>query len=410
MKDTQLYQRILGLSSPWFVSRVEVDDGGLRVNCWLEHYECERFCCPQCGAELRVYDHGEERTWRHLDTCEYRTYLHARLPRVRCPEHGVKTVQALWASEGGRITTRMECRAIDVLQECDVTSGRELTGLDWHTLWRVLQLAVRRGQTRMGPRVPSLMGVDEKSFGKHHDYVTVVSDLEAGTIVYVAEGRRQASLEEYLGQFTPEQLSTIKAIAIDMWDPYVAALRKYVPFADQKIVYDRYHIMAMMNKAVDTVRKQEHRTLQGEGNDSLKGTKYLWLWSEENIPDWRRPQFEDLKRKDLRVGRAWSIKENLRNLWGYRAPGWARRFFNAWYFWATHSRLKPVIKVAKTLKGRIENILSYVVHGITNATTEGLNSKIETLKRMASGFRNREHYKTVIYFHCSGLDLYPAFR
>ncbi len=410
MEDTQFYQRILGLSAPWYVSRVAVDGEGMRVICWLDHTEKAGFCCPECGQACGIYDHGEEQMWRHLDTCDYQTCLHAKLPRIRCSEHGVKAVKAPWGSQAGRITVKMECRAIDVLKECDVTSGKELMGLDWHTLWRVMEQAVKRGQERMGRRVPTFMGVDEKSFGKGHDYVTVVSDIETGTIVHVAEGRRQESLEEYLKQFTPEELSRIEAVAIDMWDPYVAALRKHVPFADKKIVYDRYHIMQMINKAVDTVRKQEHRALQEEGDEALKGTKYLWLWAEENVPDHRRPEFKELRKRDLKVGRAWSIKENLRNLWEYKSPGWAKKFFDRWYYWATHSRLKPIIKVAKTLKERFENVLSYVTHGITNATAEGLNSKIETIKRMASGFRNRQNYKTAIYFHCSGYDLYPAVR
>lgn len=125
------------------------------------------------------------------------------------------------------------------------------------------------------------------------------------------------------------------------------------------------------------------------------------------MPEYRRSEFRVLRGLDLKVGRAWAIKENLRNLWSYRKRGWAERFFKAWYFWATHSRLAPVIKAANTIKSHLHNILTYVQHRVTNALGEGINGKIEKIKRMACGYRNREHYRTAIYFHCGGLDLYP---
>lgn len=163
-----------------------------------------------------------------------------------------------------------------------------------------------------------------------------------------------------------------------------------------------------MTDAVDKVRKQEHQELMKDDRDVLTGTKYLWLWSKENMPEHRRGEFQLLKKLDLKVGRAWSIKENLRNLWSYYRMGWAERFLKRWYFWATHSRLDPAISAAKTINRHMHNILTYVKQRITNALGEGINSKIEKIKRMACGYRNREHYKTAIYFHCGGLELYPA--
>ena len=179
---------------------------------------------------------------------------------------------------------------------------------------------------------------------------------------------------------------------------------------DRKITFDRYHVTRLVADAVDKVRKREHRALMDEGNDILKGTKYLWLWNEENIPPYRRAEFEHLRSLDLKVCRARAIKDNLRNLWDYHREGWMRKYFSRWYFWATHCRLRPVIKAAKTLKSHIDNIATYAKHRITNALGENLNSKIEKVKRLACGYRNRQHYKTAIYFHYGGLDLYPRRR
>jgi transposase len=162
-----------------------------------------------------------------------------------------------------------------------------------------------------------------------------------------------------------------------------------------------------VTKAVDTGRRQEHKALAQTGDLRLQGTRYRWLWNEENVPPWRQEEFQAVKQAELKTSRAWAIKEALRPFWSYVYPKWALKYFQAWYFWATHSRLVPISEAAKTLKRHLANLLTYFKHRVTNATTEGINSKIQTLKLMACGYRNREHYKTAISFHCGGLDLYP---
>jgi transposase len=226
-------------------------------------------------------------------------------------------------------------------------------------------------------------------------------------VEYVVDDRDQKSLESYYQQFTRDELAQIRAIAMDMWDPYIAATKAYVPEADQKIVFDRFHAMTHVTKAVDKVRRREHKVLSAQGDLRLKGTKHLWLWNEDNVPEWRREEFLGVKNAELKTSRAWAIKEAIREFWGYRYAKCAEKYFKAWYFWATHSRLTPVIEAAKTLKRHLANLLTYCKHRITNATCEGINSKIQMIKLMACGYRNREHYKAAIYFHCGGLDLYP---
>ena len=166
--------------------------------------------------------------------------------------------------------------------------------------------------------------------------------------------------------------------------------------------------MKHMGEAVDTVRKGEHRALRAQGLDILTGSKYLWLYSEENLPERHKQRFATLRQANLKTARAWAIKESLRWLWSYRRAGWARRFWKQWYFWATHSRLKPVIEVARLIHRHLQGVFNFFSYRVTNAVAEGLNSKIQTIKKMAYGFRNPEHFKTAIFFHCGGLQLYPA--
>ncbi len=421
MRDTELYQRVLGLAEPWTVCRVALDVEGGRVDIWVEHPPGARWPCPQCASAepaaagereeapgLACRDHAEERVWRHLDTCQFQTYLHARIPRVACPEHGVVNVSVPWAEARSRFTMLMESLIIEVLKECATVMGAcYLTGISWDQAFGVMQRAVARGQARKEDLPIPRLGVDEKAFRKGHSYMTVVCDVERSTVEYVAQGRKTESLAGYFKALSPDRLEAIESIAMDMWEPYVQATLACVPLAREKIVFDRFHIMGHMNNAVDTVRKQEHRALMPDRDERLKGTKYLWLYAYENIPDKRANEFEAIKDGKLKTARAWAIKECLRDLWDYRSVSWARRYFKWWFGWARRSKLAPVKKVAAMLKNHLENILTYCTHQITNAVAEGLNSKIMSIKRRACGYRNKENFKTAIYFFCGGLDLCP---
>lgn len=406
MQDTALYQYLLGLKSPWTVSRVNLEVTGQRVDVWASHPEDASWECPQCSKKLPLYDHAEERAWRHLDSCQFQTHLHARIPRVECGAHGVVQVMVPWAEPRSRFTLLFERFAIDVLRQCDVTGATRILRISWDEAWGLMERAVQRGRQRKARRVVRRIGVDEKAAAKGHRYLTLVCDLDKGTVEHVGEERKQATLDGYYAGLSTKQLNGI-AVAMDMWEPYIQATLARVPDAAKKIVFDRFHVMGHVGKAVDTVRKQEHRELLVSGDETLKGSKYLWLYSKENLPESRRAEFAALRRQNLKVGRAWAIKESLRRLWHYVYPAAGLSFWKRWYFWAMHSRLEPIRKAARTVKRHIDNIL-YYQHPVTNAMSEGLNSKIQKIKSMACGFRNMENFKTAIYFHCGGLELYPC--
>lgn len=407
MDEKTLYKKLLGIKLPWYVREVIMDEAAVRIDIYIAHEKDIRVRCPECGEFYGMYDHAPERIYRHLDTCQMKTFIHVSPPRVKCPRHGIKQIDSEVGENGSDMTYAFESRVIETVKECSIEATARLYDLSWDKSWNALERAVDRGRERKEHKLPMRIGVDEKSIAKGHKYESLVYDIDAGTVEFVWDDRGQESLESYYSQFTKEELSGIKAVAMDMWDPYIAATRTYVPDAEKKIVFDRFHIMRYVLDAVDEVRKSEHRKLSEGGNKLLKGTKYLWLWNEENIPLWRKEEFEALRAEDLQVCRAWAIKENLRNLWDYRYEANMRNYFKRWYFWASHSRLKPIIKAAKTLKTHIDNIVTYARHRITNALGESINGKIEKVKRMACGFRNRSHYRTAIYFHCGGLDLFP---
>jgi transposase len=407
MENLTLFEKLLGMKHPWHLTKITMDETQKRIDLYGEHAKNIKFPCPICQQFCSVYDHTDEREFRHLNVMQMATYIHVRIPRVQCTKHGVQQVVHGLSEPNSPMTYEFENLVLDLQKECSLESVCRLMRLDWHSCQRLQEQAVARGMSRKPHQIPKRIGVDEKSFARGHKYETLVYDIDRGAVEYVCDDREQESLEAYYKKFTPKQLSQIESVAMDMWDPYIAATKAYVPDAEKKIVFDRFHAMKQVAEAMDKVRKEEHATLHKGGLDILKGTKYLFLWNEEHIPEWRKEEFNQLRSLDLKVCRAWAIKENFRHLWKYHSEGWMRKYFDEWFWWATHSRLEPMVKAAHTLKSHIDNIVTYAKHHITNALGESLNGKIEKVKRLACGFRNRLHYRIAIYFHCGGLDLYP---
>jgi transposase len=251
------------------------------------------------------------------------------------------------------------------------------------------------------------LGVDEKAFRKGHSYLTLVNDLIRARVLYVAEDRKQSSLDGFWETLTDEQVSGIEAVAMDMWDPYIASVREHLAEADAKIVFDKFHVAKHLGDAVDKVRRKEHKTLKAAGDDRLAGTRYDWLRNPASMEPKDRKEFAELRNSGLKTARAWALKETAMALYDYVYERPARKHFRWWHNWAVRSRLEPMIQAARMLKRRFENIITYLKHRITNASSESINAKIQWVKYTARGFRNRQKFVHAIYFHCGGLDLAP---
>ena len=228
MRDRELYARILGIAVPWTVTDVFLDTEREEVRVMVSHESGRRLCCPECGRPCAGYD-TRERRWRHLDTCQYRTMLVARVPRVDCPEHGVRQVLVPWAEPGSRFTALFEALAIDWLKEASIAAVARLLRLTWDEVDGVMARAVRRGLARRQPELPTHIGIDETAFQKRHEYVTVVSDQARGTVVHVADGRGSDSLDRFYEGFASAQKEAVRAVAMDMWEPYISSTRAYIP-------------------------------------------------------------------------------------------------------------------------------------------------------------------------------------
>ncbi len=409
MKDLQLYQQLLGLSEPWYVTGVRLDIPEQMVEVTVAVRE-QVWGCPQCANRMHVHQ-WESRTWRHLDSCQFKTVIRADVPVVICPEHGSQTVAVPWAEKYGRFSKLFERLAIDVLRECSVSAACPLLRISWDEADGIKQRAVARGLLRKKAQAVKRLGMDEKSAGRGHDYVTIVANLEPGkaaTVEYVADGNTTEALDGYWQGVSEEHRAAVEAVAMDLWKPYYQSTMTHVPEAASKIVFDPFHLGKMLNEAVDAVRKAEHRALVQAGDERLSGTKYLWLHGWENVPTAHQDWFYQLRQQRLKTGRAWSIKEMFRDFWTCETEEQGREFFRSWYDWAIRSRLEPIKRVARSFKTHLDNIVTFFTHRITNAALEGLNNRIAGLIKKAFGYRNRERFKTDILFHLGDLDLYPV--
>jgi transposase len=400
------YRQLLGLNDDWNVKSVELSLEEKRLVLVLKHV-AKTVACPECSANCSVHDYGPERSWRHLDTMQFETILNARVPRADCRRCGVKTCSVPWADKYSRYTFMFEAFAIDVLQASStVSAAAVLLGLGWDAVHDIMKRAVERGVGRRQVEDVKHVGIDEKNFGRGQDYVSLMTDLNGARVLEVAPGRDEEAANELWKTLPKSQRVKIEAVAIDMSQAFENSVRKNVPQAD--IVHDKFHISKHLNEAVDKVRRQEHKILREEADNRLTGTKQLWLFNPENIPEDRMLDFEALKNQELKTARAWAIKENFRWFWANCYAGNARKYFQEWYSWASRCRLAPIVKVAKMIKKRLDNVLTYFKHHITNAMSEGFNSLIQSLKANARGFRNFDNYRTRILFFCGKLDLTPG--
>ena len=399
------HRRLLELPNPWDVASVDLETKDKTVSIELAYPMGTLVHCPECGKLCSVKDRRRKQ-WMHLSQMQFQTFVACEVPRADCDEHGVLQIMVPWADPNGRSTLAFEDFGIQLIQACqNLTEAARLLGISWDGIQAIQRRGVERGLLLRKRESLCLLGIDEKSFLSRHRYATILSDLKGARILEVIQGRDDASALSAFDVLDMKQKANVEAVAADMWVPYKNAVESQLPNA--VLVHDRFHVMGYLTKALDKVRKKEHWELKAHGNQALTGTKYLWLTSQENWSLEQKRAYRELKDQNLKVGRAFAMKEQFRRFWDFTYAKAAEGFFKRWYFWATHSRLKPMIEAAKTIERHYKNISNYFQHRITNAVAEGLNSKIQLIKAGARGFRNFANFRVAILFHCGGLKLRP---
>ncbi len=424
MTDTELYRQLLGLASPWQVSHVELNvlQQQVRVHVTYDFHQ-PHLLCPECGQAGPYYDLREERAWRHLDSCQFQTFLVARLPRIQCPEHGVKTIAAPWCEPHSRFTLAFECFAIAVLTATGVQAkAARLLRLSPTQVQEVMARAVERGLARRDhkARLPHL-SLDEKSFQRGHHYITILGDSLGKGVLDVVEGRTlEATKALLLSSLSVSQREQVASVSMDMWPAFAGAKDQVLPQA--QTVHDRFHIAGYLNDAVDKTRRDENRTLaKRETSPLVKNplvknplvknplvkSKWLWLRSPEKLTDKQRALFAALQSHDLETSKVWSFKEAFRDFFCAGSVEEGEAFFWNWHEQAVALGNKHLTKVAQMLRDHLPGLLAYLCHRTSNAVAEGLNAQIQLIKARARGFRQFPQFRMAILFFLGKLDMNP---
>ncbi|MFN6312281.1 MAG: transposase [Planctomyces sp.] len=360
------------MKSPWSVSQVTLDlQQQQQVDVFVEHPSGTKFCCPECSEALPCHDHTSERQWRHLDSCQFKTLLYARIPRVNCPQHGVKQVQVRWAAKGSRFTILFERFAIQLLLATQtVTGAMSILRTKWDQTWSIVERAVARGKERKESRAVPRLGIDEKAYLKGQSCITLLCDP-------------------------------------GMSAAYVKAAKHVIPLAENRIVHDRFHVMQMATKAVDKVRRGKHRQLMTDVDDSLSKTKYVWLTSFEILTEKQQTHIRCGIRSATPDRKGLGVQGNAPRSVGPENRRGGDHFLQQLVPGSDSHKTRANEGRGKFHHERLRIVVSNCAHKTTNAVAEGMNSKIMSIKRRAGGFRNRENFKTAIFFNCGGLSLDP---
>jgi transposase len=401
MGENQLFALALGLTPPWFIEKVSFDPGQKRLDLFLDFKRGSKFMCPECGSGEGCPVHDTtEKTWRHLDFFQHQAFLTARVPRIECPTHGVRLTNVPWARPGSGFTLLFEAMALLMCQQMTVAGVAKVMQANANTLWRLLSHYVEKAVEDADYSDVRDVGTDECAQRKGHNYITTFCDLEQSRVVFVAEGRRKDTVKRF-GTFLDQReipREQVRNFCADMWEPYRLGITEEFPEAT--LTFDRYHVMTVFNRAIDLVRRKEVRSVP-----FLKKSRYLWLKNRRKLTVSQQSDLDWLTRMDCRTSKAYQIKLTLQRLWNYTDRSEAETFLKKWYFWATHSRLEPVIEAARSIKRHWQGILQFVDSRITTGIVEGLNSKIKTAMKRAYGFKSFEYLRTVIYLVAGKINI-----
>jgi transposase len=354
--------------------------------------------------------HGyEQREWRHLDTCQMRTLVRALVPRLRAPDGTTRLAEVPWAGRHGRFTLLFEAWAVRVLQAATtVSAAAGLLGISWDQAHGIMERAVKRGLARRDLSGTWSLAFDEKSFLSGQSYVAVMAETcrEDGGKNRVLEVAQGADAEAFgrLWQSLPEEVAgQVEVAAMDMGEAPRKAAAEHAPGA--AVVYDRFHVMAQANEAVNAVRRAEHKKLAGEGDELLKGSRQLWLYRPENLPEASFDTFSALVAVNTATSRAWVVKEVLAGFWEQPCRAAASDYIRKWIAKASRSWQEPVKKLAKMVREHLDGLLNWFDYPVSTGPSEGLNSRIQAIKSAARGFRSFDNYRTRILFYLGDLDM-----
>ncbi len=393
MRDTELFQMALGLVPPWQVDACEFDIKRKRVDIMIDFPRGGTFTCSECGKEeLKAYD-TELKSWRHLNFFQHEAYLTARVARVKCGKCGIRLVNVPWARSGSGFTLLFEAMIMTLAKAMPVKTIASFVNEHDTRLWRIIHYYVDKGRLEADYSSVKEVGFDETSSRRGHDYVSLFVDLEVPRVLFATEGKDSGAVERFKQDLIAHGGSekNIEQMCCDMSPAFIKGVREHFPTSE--LTFDKFHIMKIVNNAVDEVRRQEQKE-----RPELTRSRYIWLKNPENLKQSQANILDNLtvKKLNLKTSRAYHIRLNFQELFK-QPPHLAETFLKKWYFWATHSRLEPVKEAAYTIKRHWHGVLQWFKSQINNGILEGINSLVQAAKARARGYRTKKNLIAMIY-------------
>jgi transposase len=398
--EKELFSKALGIEEPIYIDEIVFDGKEGELHIHMDFRRGGKFACSQCGKEdLPVYD-TVDKAWRHLNFWQYKTYIHLRTPRTECPDCGERLWVPPWGREQGGFTMLFEAFVLALAKEMPVFRIGELVGEHDTRIWRIVRFHVGRAHAKKDYSAVTEVGCDETSSRKGHNYVTVFADMDSGEVMFATQGKDSGTVKAFAEALPkhaaqPEQ---VKEVTIDMSPAFIAGVGECLPEA--RITFDKFHVIQALNKAQDEVRRMEQKH-----NPLLTSSRYIWLKNPENLTAKQRELLETLRYENLKTAKVYQMKLTFQDIYrSIREPEAAEAAIKKWLSWAVRSRIEPVKAFAKTVKAHFDGIMRYFTSGLTSGTMEGINSRIQEIKRRARGFRNIDNFITMIYLEAAGLD------
>jgi transposase len=406
MRMETFIRRSLGLKAHAVVKVEEREAEGEReLLIYVERLGQRRLRCGVCGLQAQrvAPTRRPERRWRDLAIRTHTVWLVYAPYRVWCARCGLRVERIPWAELWQRVTQELAREVATLARDLPWLRIAVHVGLNWKTVEAIVEGAVLWGLAHRRWHPLHVIGIDEVSRRKGHQYLTIVYDLERGRVVWVGRDRSAATMQQFFAWLGPRRAPSIRTVCCDMWAVYLDALHAHLPHAT--VLFDRFHLTQHLSRAVDDVRRQTWRQMQGRTKAEFKQTRFLWLKNPENLRRDERTRLSALLRLNSPIVRGYLLKEDLRRFWDYRQTHWAEAHLRQWLWRASHSRLAPFQKLARMLRAHLPGILAWTRIRVTNGALEGMNNKIKQISHRAFGYRTTWAYIANIYHCCAALPL-----
>ena len=396
--EKELFKVALGIEEPVYIKEITFD-GDLHIE--MDFRRGGRFCCSECGAaDLAVHD-TEEKTWRHLNFFQYKCYIHLRTPRTQCPKCGKRLWIPPWGRKQSNFTMLFEAFIMVLAREMPVSRIGEMVGEHDTRIWRIIRHHVGEAYSEKSFSSVTQVGFDETSSRKGHNYVSIFTDMDNGEVLYATPGKSADCVRAFAEEMPKHEANPtqVKEVSIDMSPAFIHGVDTYLPNAS--VTFDKFHVIQLLNKAQDEVRRMEQKQ-----NPLLTGSRFIWLKNPSNLTAKQSKKLETLRHENLKTARVYQMKLTFQDIYRYiHEPKAAEAAIVKWLSWAVRSRLEPIKRFAKTVKSHFDGILRYFSSRLTSGAVEGINSRIQEIKRRARGFRNINNFISMIYLEAANLDL-----